>query len=314
VNAPIQYIDEATIRGLSLTPREVRDAVGDAFRQRREGRASLVPKVGIYPPAGGLFHAMPAALEELVVVKWLTEGARPTPGRKRLQSTLLATSPETGELIAMMDAALLTGLRTAAVTALALQCAPPPVLRSIAFIGAGLQAHLHADALIDLFPLQTAIVLSRTSQSVEMLCDRLNQRGIRSTATKDAQEALASSDIVITAVPFVERVEPFLTAEWLRGDSFTATVDLGRSWHIESYAVFDQRFTDDRLHTQGFLSSGLTDDPGPFDADLPELLSELVGETQPLAGRTLLFAPGVAIADAAMALLVLKRLGIVPAA
>ena len=308
----IPFIDEAAIRALALTPAEIRAAVREAFVQRADGRASLVPKLGIYPPGGGLFHAMPAALQELAVVKWLTEGARPAPGRPRLQATLLASDPDSGHLLAVLDASLLTGLRTAAVTALAVQAAPPAQARRIAFIGAGLQAHAHAEALADLLPLASATVLSRTGASTMSLVARLRELGVEAEAETDPRAALESADLVVTGIPFVERVEPFLDAAWLQPHAFAAAVDLGRSWQSTSWDCFARRITDDRRHTAAFLASGLTDLPGEFEHDLSELLPG--GEVEEFAaGPTLLFAPGVAIADAAMALLVLRRLGLVRA-
>jgi alanine dehydrogenase len=305
----VPFIDEATIRGLALSPADIRAAVRDAFVQRADGRASLIPKLGIYPPAGGLFHAMPAALQELVVVKWLTEGPKPRPGRPRLQATLLANDPVTGELLALLDGALLTGLRTAAVTALAVQAAPPRTARHVAFIGAGLQAHVHADALADLLPLRSASVLSRTTASTEGLIAHLQALGLEARPATSAREALEAADLVVTGIPFVERIEPFLEAAWLQPHAFAAAVDLGRSWRPSSWPAFARRLTDDRRHTEAFLAGGLTPDPGVFDHDLPGLLA--AGQVLPPApGPTLLFAPGIALADAAMALLVLRRLGL----
>lgn len=309
---PVPYVDETTIRNLALTPAEILDAVREAFRQRADGRASLAPKVGIYPPGGGLFHAMPAALSEIAVVKWLTEGPRPLPGRPRLKSTLLANDPKTGELLAVLDAAYLTGVRTAAVTALALQLAPPESTRSVAFVGAGLQAHVHAQALASMFAVEQATVMSRTPQSARRLIDALQDLGIRAREGHDPRQMLQEADLVVSGVPFVERIEPFLDAGDLAPRAVAAAVDLGRSWLAGSYRHFGRRLTDDRAHTAAFLAGGLVDDPGPFDADLPELL-RASGARAVAAGPTLIFTPGVAIADAAVALLVLRRLGLLPA-
>src|SRR5690606_24558108 len=118
-------ITEARIVELGLTPGEIRLAVRQAIEQRADGRATLVGKVGLYPRSGGLFHAMPGALEDLVALKWLVAGGQPRPGDPELKSTILATDPLTGDLLGIMDAGYLTGLRTAAITALALELLVP---------------------------------------------------------------------------------------------------------------------------------------------------------------------------------------------
>ena len=144
------------------------------------------------------------------------------------------------------------------------------------------------------------------------LVARLRELGVEAEAETDPRAALESADLVVTGIPFVERVEPFLDAAWLQPHAFAAAVDLGRSWQSASWDCFARRITDDRRHTAAFLASGLTDLPGEFEHDLSELLPG--GEVEEFAaGPTLLFAPGVAIADAAMALLVLRRLGLVRA-
>jgi ornithine cyclodeaminase/alanine dehydrogenase-like protein (mu-crystallin family) len=306
----LHYVNEAEIRALELTPKEIREAVADALRQRAAGTASLVPKIGIYPPAGGLFHAMPAAIDGLAIVKWLTAGARRRPGDPELRATILATDPITGDLIAALDAAYLTGLRTAAVTAIAAQCVVSPQARRIAFIGAGLQARTHLDALADVLPLREATVLSSGPSSADRFRDELRARGIDARSVSDAHEAVQDADVVVTAVPFMQAVAPSIDARWLAPRAFAVAVDLGRAWIASTYTAFDRILTDDRAHTEAFLSSGLVPSPGPIDTDLPALLTR-PAQNRDASGRTLFFAPGIALADAAMALLVLRRLSLV---
>lgn len=306
----LHYINETEIRALELTPREIREAVADALRQRAAGTASLVPKIGVYPPAGGLFHAMPAAIDGVAVVKWLTAGARPRPGAPELQATILATDPITGELIAALDAAYLTALRTAAVTAIAAQYLAPPDARRVAFVGAGLQARTHMDALADVLPLREATIVSSGPASADRFRDELRSRGIDAKSASNTHDAVLDSHVVVTTVPFMRPVQPSLDARWLGARTFAAAVDLGRAWIVPTYGAFDRIVTDDRAHTESFLASGLVPSPGPIDTDLPALLSRQA-PTGEAPARTLFFAPGIAIADAAIALLVLRRLSLI---
>lgn len=307
----MRYVCESEILGLALHPREVRAAVADALVQRAQGRASLVPKVGVYPPTGGLFHAMPAAIEDLVVVKWLAAGPAPRPGAPALQSTILATDPLTGELLAVLDGAWLTGLRTAAVTALALELLRPGLrVGRAAFIGAGLQARSHLQALQDLVTLQSATVMAGRPSSADAFLGLLAERGVAGSVEADPRRAVADADIVITAVPFLDGVVPFVDAGWLLPTAFASAVDLGRAWIAASYGAFTTTVTDDLEHSRAFLASGLVAAAPRLDADLPMLLSAGPGAAAPAPGRTLLFAPGVALADAAVARLVLRKLGL----
>jgi ornithine cyclodeaminase/alanine dehydrogenase len=253
---------------------------------------------------------MPAAIEGLVVVKWLTMGGGALqPGAPALKSIILASDPLSGELLAAMDGNWLTGVRTAAVTAIAAQRLALPQARSVAFIGAGLQARTHALALCDVLPIRTATVMSGSVASAQAFAEWLGRSGVEASVENDARAAVAQADIVITSIPFTGGITPFVDASWLKPGVFASAVDLGRAWISGSYGAFDRIVTDDLVHTQAFLQSGVVDSPGSFDADLPGLLTQSAPLAADPAKRTLLFAPGVALADAAMAKLVLGRLG-----
>ena len=75
-------------------------------------------KVYVDAPADGDFRAMPARGEGLATLKWVTSfPGNPERGLPVVTGALLVSSAETGELLAIMDCAAITSLRTGAAAA-----------------------------------------------------------------------------------------------------------------------------------------------------------------------------------------------------
>lgn len=293
------FASDSQIRGLDIGAEHIRDALRAAFRALGSGEASLVPKLGLYPTRGGLFHAMPASIGDLVVVKWLAIGAE----RSSIAATLLVNDRRSGELLAVMDAAWITAARTAGVSALFLELAGRARGR-VAFIGCGLQAHAHLDALHQLGVLGEVAAFSRSRQSAEVLSTAARQVGVPATVSESAADSVDGADIVLSMVPFTSNVAPFLDARDIKPDAIAIAVDLGVSWRRETFEAFGTIATDVRAQTESVTASGIIPRLEKIDFDLVEL--EAGGPK--LAGPTLFLPPGVAIADAAVAALVLDRL------
>lgn len=304
------FISGDQIAALNVGPREVREEVEKVFLERAAGKALLVPKVGLYPAAGGLFHAMPAAVDGLVVMKWLTVGAQRREGVAPLQSTILATDPRSGELVAVMDGKWVTAVRTAAVTAIAAQLVFGDRPIRVSFVGGGAQALAHIDALFDAFTVSAAKVLSRSSESTLKIRQALERHDVRVTIAAGASDLLQEVDLVVTSISLDSPAPPFLSAESLQKGVMVSMVDLGKSWMPETSHAFTQVITDDLPHT--IAVKNLIHVLCEPSFDLPNLLvgSSRIGAAE--RNVTLFVAPGVAIADAAVARIILRRLNLLP--
>lgn len=308
MSAPI-WLDAEAIGRLQISATEARHAVEAAFRERAAGDALIPVKVGVSPKGGGLHHAMPAALSDLVAVKWLSVAAAPLVGEPLIQALIVATDPASGVPLAVMDAREITGLRTAAVSAIAAQHLADPATDTLTILGAGFQARLHVPAFRAVFPLRRLRVATRRAASIAALaassgCEDLIVERIEPARLHDGAELL------LTAVSSVPAPSDLLDAGDLPSSAFVAAVDLGISWSWPSLSAFDTITTDDRSHTGGVTEHGLIPGLPRIDADLADLCSGRCALRR--GGRTLLLAPGVALADAAMARLVLKRIGAAP--
>ena len=104
----------------------------------------------------------------------------------------------TGEPRAFVNASAITAVRTAAVSAVATRLLARPGSRTLAILGAGVQARSHLDAMRAVLPLEQVRVWSRTPEKAAEL------DGVEVVAS--AEEALAGADVVVTATTSREPV------------------------------------------------------------------------------------------------------------
>jgi len=121
-------------------------------------------------------------------------------------ATILLFKPETGEPLVNMDGRLITEVRTAAVSAVATKCLAQEDASVLAFIGSGVQARSHLEALSLVRRFEDVRVWSpRHAEGFARQFD-----GVR--ATSSAEEAVRGADVVVTATT---AKTPVLFGEWL---------------------------------------------------------------------------------------------------
>lgn len=300
------YLAAADIAAIDLAPGIARAAIIDAFRAHHARRAISKPKLSLPLGPGHAFQSMCAAWQDegLAGNKWLGMGnVPPGSGLPAIHALVMLNDFETGRLRAILDGNLLTGLRTAAMSAAAAQFLARADSRCIGFIGCGLQARFHLAALQALLPGLVAVrAFSRTRRSTDAFAAEATQAGFAATACDDAEAVIHDSDVVVTSVPMTDGFEPFLDPAWIPPGAFITSVDVGRSWRPHGLRALDLLVVDD--HAQQHESPPVAPGLGPlgsFDADL----SELAGGAKPGrtsdAQRAMFIFRGVALADLAVA-------------
>src|ERR671916_2632724 len=95
-------------------------------------------KVYLDSPPAGDFRAMPARGDGLAMLKWVTSFPHnPERGLPVVAGALLVSSAETGELLAILDCASVTSLRTGAAAAVSAQTLARRDARTVGVIGCG---------------------------------------------------------------------------------------------------------------------------------------------------------------------------------
>mgnify|MGYP000002911246 CR=1 FL=1 len=302
----LPFIDDAAIAGLDLTPDEAREALVRVYRLNHAGKVVSRPKTSLDIGPGHMFQAMCAGSEDLglATVKWLGVAPRPAgDDRPGIHALSVLNDFSSGAPLAIMDANAMTGLRTAAMSALAAQYLARRESATIGFVGSGLQARTHLEAMRALCPgLRTALCSSRSEQSAARLAEHARGLGMEARAPVSPEEAVRGSDIVVTTVPASPGLEPFLDPAWLAPGAFVAAVDVGRSWLPEGLGALDLMATDDREQHMRYLDGALT-----LHCDLSELAAGIHPGRTGEAERAMFVFRGHAPADLAISALIWSR-------
>ncbi len=109
-----------------------------AFERHARGEWVMPAKVYLAAPPAGDFRAMPARGDGFALLKWVTSFPRnPERGLPVVTGALLLSSAETGELLAIMDCASVTSLRTGAAAAVSARELARADAASVGIIGCG---------------------------------------------------------------------------------------------------------------------------------------------------------------------------------
>jgi ornithine cyclodeaminase/alanine dehydrogenase-like protein (mu-crystallin family) len=178
----------------AVSPQEAYDAVRDAFIAYARGDWSMPPKVYVTNYPAGDFRAMPAIGGGHALLKWVTSfPGNPARGLPTVTGLVLISDAEDGRLLAVLDAGVVTALRTAAAAVLAAETLSRADASSYAVIGCGINGE------------ETARLLAaRGRPPVLWDIDDQRRRGVAArlglAEAKTADEALRS-DVVVTVTP-----------------------------------------------------------------------------------------------------------------
>lgn len=178
----------------AVSPHEAYDAVRDAFVAYAHGEWSMPPKVYVTNYPAGDFRAMPAIGGGHALLKWVTSfPGNPGRGLPTVTGLVVLSDAEDGRLLAVLDAAAVTALRTAAAGVLAADTLCRPEASSYAVVGCGVNG---AEAVRMLVAHGAKpLVWDVDEERRRMVAERL---GVRAAAS--AAEALAC-EVVITVTP-----------------------------------------------------------------------------------------------------------------
>lgn len=290
------------------------DDVRDATRLLRSGEASMVPESVL--PLGGdpraNAYGLPARLGgrfDAAGLKWAVHRAEPSGEVPSITNVTLVNRLSDGRPLGFVESAHLTRMRTAAVSALAMDALATAPIRQVAVLGAGAQARAHAEMVRMLFPgVETIHLWNRTVERRDALIADLNETpGPRLCRAATPSAAVCEADVVLccTTAP-----EPILGADALRGGRLIVQV---------GYNEIDFRLIDDADHVvvdlwgdfanrsakslfQMYRAGRFASDS--VSADLADLV---VNNWRPAPGASVVFSSfGLNIFDIALAARLLK--------
>ena len=205
------YISEHEVRA-ALTYGALIPAIRQALIDYSAGLVDQPPRTILRTgndegPHNGWFAVMPVVAGDVMAVKTVT--FYPCNAELSLSTHMAMIellSRATGEPLAIMDGRLITEMRTAAVSAVALQALAAPEVKSLGILGSGVQARSHIEALKLVRPaLNDICIWSRTAAHAERFAA---QTGARAVAIEEA----AAADVVLTVTA---SPTPVLQGRWL---------------------------------------------------------------------------------------------------
>ena len=244
---------------------------------------------------GGWFAVMPAVYGNVMGAKMVTFYPRNAALAKHTHMAMIQLfRSDTGEPLAVMDGRLITEMRTAAVSAVAVDCLTRQDVRVLGILGSGVQARSHMKALAQVRGFKEIRVWSRSEENARKFADEVGAR------VTSAEEAVAGADVVLT---LTSSPVPVLQGRWLKKDAVVCAVGA---------VTPDRRELDDEAMRGSIVvesrEAGMRE-PGDIlmvkaqvTAEIGELLN---GKALDRGGRPVVFkSVGVAIEDIATAKLV----------
>ncbi len=178
----------------AVSPHEAYDAVREAFVAHARGEWSMPPKVYVTNYPAGDFRAMPAIGGGHALIKWVTSfPGNPARGLPTVTGLVLLSDAEDGRLLAVLDAAAVTALRTAAAGVLAADTLSRPEASTYAVAGCGVNGAETVRMLVAHGA--TPLVWDVDAERRNAVAERFELE-----SAKSAEQALGC-DVVITVTP-----------------------------------------------------------------------------------------------------------------
>jgi ornithine cyclodeaminase/alanine dehydrogenase-like protein (mu-crystallin family) len=237
----------------------------------------------------GWFAVMPVIAGDVMGVKTVTF----YPGNAELglpthMAVIELLRRSTGEPLAVMDGRVITEMRTAAVSAVAMDALAPRGASSLGILGSGVQARSHIQALRIVRPeLKDIRIWSRTRANAERLAE---ESGARAVAVEEA----AAADVVLTVTA---SPQPVLECRCLAPHALVLAVgatgaslrELDDEAMRSSYVVAESRSCAERESGDVRLSGSTV------QAEIGEILSGSMAA--PMGKRIVFKSVGMAIED-----------------
>lgn len=249
------------------------------------------------PQHEGIFGLMPAVDGDLMGVKLVTIYENNV-GIPTHQAVIQLFSARSGEPLVAMDGRLITEMRTAAVSAVAVRLFSPPVAGALAILGSGVQARSHLAALRHVRSFPEVRVWSRTEAHARRFAAEFSVY-----QSPSAEAAVRGAGVVVTVSG---GREPLVRGEWLGPSTLVCAVGaVGPDRRDLDDAAMQAPVIVESREAAMRESGDLIASRQAIYAEIGEILAGL--EPRPPAGRIVFKSLGVAAADLAAAELVWRN-------
>ncbi|HEX8219589.1 MAG TPA: delta(1)-pyrroline-2-carboxylate reductase family protein [Chloroflexia bacterium] len=207
----MNYLDAEQTRQL-LPYSALADALREVLAARLEGKAYAPVRTSMPLPGDGaeaVLLLMPARAERLAITKLVTVHPRNAErGLPVVQADVLVMDAATGERLVLLDGAVVTARRTAALSLLAARLLAPRPGGPLLVVGSGTQARAHMEALHEGLSVVEVYITSKNMAHSEALAAHGRGLGLDARAISDPGEVLSRVSLVATATTSTRPVLP----------------------------------------------------------------------------------------------------------
>jgi ornithine cyclodeaminase/alanine dehydrogenase len=196
---------------------EVIKAVEQAHRDLADGHAFMPGRTAVpFAASAAVMIPMVASSERqhALGLKVMTDVPHnPAEGRPRQQSVIMLVDPVMGSCEAILDGAVITRMRTAAVSAVATAHLANESAETLGLIGAGALARTHMEAICQVRQISRVVVWSRSPSTAQMFVDSQKDGNVEIVAAQSVRAVVDTADVLCTLTP---SVDPLIHGSWLR--------------------------------------------------------------------------------------------------
>jgi alanine dehydrogenase len=289
------------------------DAVEKAFREFAEGKAKMPPRsVMEFPEEKGWAGIMPASIAGSIGTKVVTvfkNNARKS--MPTTMATILLNDAETGEPLAVMEAGLITAMRTGAASAIATKYLARKDSHIVGLFGAGMQAQYQILGISRVREINTVKLYTPTEARQKEFAQKMEKEIGAEFKIVKPKEAVQNSDILITATT---SPTPVFNGRWVSDGTHVSAIgshkkdtrELDESLIAKAKVVVELRET--ALKEAGEILLPIADGKKVnIYAELPELVSGKKKGRTSNSEITVYKGCGIAVEDLATAKLAYDR-------
>ena len=182
-------------------------------------QAKVLQRIMIPHENGNMLANMPASLmsENVTGSKVIIFPGPQTAKMGTNQGIIPLFDIETGELIAIIDAELITVVRTAATSAAATDVLARKDSKTLAILGSGKQGKAHVQGMLAVRDIETVYMWDLYFDSAKAACETMKAQypQVQFIPGETAKEAVVNADIICTTTPGKTET-PVLLGEWLK--------------------------------------------------------------------------------------------------
>jgi ornithine cyclodeaminase/alanine dehydrogenase len=306
------YLSKSDVVSVGLEMAQIIELLEQAFQEKGTGRVEMPPKPGIHPSGGDNFiHAMPAYIPGMksAGIKWV--GGFPENAQRGLPyitGLLILNDPETGLPLSVMDCTWITGMRTAAATAVGARRLARPDSSVLGILGCGVQGRTNTEALNVLFPLQKVMAYDVNHDAAGAFARDISSKlDLEVQVVDTPKRAVSGCDLIVTAGPILRQPHRTIQAGWWDEGAFASLVDFDSYWDPAAMKEASKFYTDDLPQLNHYREVGYFQDIPPVTGDLGELVTGVKPGRESDVEKTITCNLGLAMDDMAVAPTLYKR-------